>query len=346
MMNRVHVSVAIASAVLVAACTVSQQQTPGLSGPSTFAQSLTITASPDHLVQDGVSASSITVQAVDANGRGQAGVALRFDTIGGENLLAAGVQSFGTLSTRNVTTDGSGRASVTYTAPPPAPPPANSTVNSVLVQATITNGTDARSSAPATVGLSLMPIGQTLPPSDTPVPNFVFVPATPTVGAPVTFDGSSSTGVSPIVSYAWSFGDGSPTVTSQTPVANHVFSAIGSYSVQLTVTNARGAMATKSLLVPVGAAALPVAVFVSSPGTPGPGQVVQFTDTSTPVPGRSNVAWDWNFGDPGSGAANAASGKSVTHTFSGGSGSSFTVVLTVTDDLGQKGTATAVVQIK
>jgi PKD repeat protein len=72
--------------------------------------------------------------------------------------------------------------------------------------------------------------------------------------------------------------------------------------------------------------------------------VVQFTDNSTPVSGRTNMAWDWNFGDPASGASNTASGRSVTHTFA--TAGAYTVVLTVTDDLGQKSSATASITVK
>ncbi|PIQ16224.1 MAG: hypothetical protein COW67_04260, partial [Flavobacteriales bacterium CG18_big_fil_WC_8_21_14_2_50_32_9] len=42
-----------------------------------------------------------------------------------------------------------------------------------------------------------------------------------------------------------------------------------------------------------------------------PGQPVQFTDLSTPVPGSNIVAWDWDFGD---GSPNSNQ-QNPTHTY-------------------------------
>jgi PKD repeat protein len=52
----------------------------------------------------------------------------------------------------------------------------------------------------------------------------------------------------------------------------------------------------------------------------------------------------WDFGDPGSGAANAASGIEVTHMYS--TVGSFTVKLTVTDDDGLRAIIRDVVNVE
>jgi PKD repeat protein len=323
----------LAAGIGVSAC-VHKAEEPPLAGPSGLARSLTISVTPDHLTQDGSSQASVSVQAIGPSGAPMSGVPIRVDTLVGGTLT-----DYGTLAARTIVTGSDGVARTTYTAPAPAPPPDDSTVNTVSVRA-VQIGTDAQAANPVSAMISLIPRGVILPPADTPVPNFAFAPGSPTVGAPVTFDGSPSTGVTPIVTYAWSFGDGS---SGSGMAVTHTFGSASSYLVTLTVTNSRGVAASKSQIVAVAPAALPQAQFVSSPGSPNAGQPVQFTDNSTPVTGRTNVGFDWNFGDPTS-ASNTASGRSVTHTFA--TAGSYTVVLTVTDDLGQKSTATASITVK
>jgi PKD repeat protein len=325
----------VVSAALTFGGCVHQADAPPLTGPSTVGHSLTIGATPDHIIQDGSSQSSVVVTAFGPTGAPMSGVSIRVDMV-----VDGKLSDFGTLSARTIVTGADGTARTVYTAPPPSPAPFDSVVNTVSVQA-IQFGSDAQATLPVRAEIALMPKGVILPPADTPVPNFQFSPGGPTVGAPVTFDGSPSTGVVPIVTYAWNFGDG----TSGNGLAvSHTFGAAASYLVTLTVTNSRGVAASKSQIVAVAPAALPQAQFVSSPGSPDTTTNVQFTDTSTPVPGRTNVAWNWNFGDPASGGANVASGRSVTHKFT--AAQSYTVVLTVTDDLGQKSTATASITVK
>ena len=68
-----------------------------------------------------------------------------------------------------------------------------------------------------------------------------------------TFDGSGSTGA--IMSYAWSFGDGSPVVVGSATVS-HVYGAKGTYKVTLSVTDAasRAAQALRDVTVKQGGA--------------------------------------------------------------------------------------------
>ena len=60
-----------------AACTVHGDKTPPLAGPSEFATSITVTATPDSIAQDGASQSSIAVTARDVNGKGISALSLR-----------------------------------------------------------------------------------------------------------------------------------------------------------------------------------------------------------------------------------------------------------------------------
>jgi hypothetical protein len=74
------------------------------------------------------------------------------------------------------------------------------------------------------------------------------------------------------------------------------------------------------------------------------GGVVTFVDSSTDdLDGGRIVRWEWDFGDPASGAANTASGEQVTHTYT--APGTFTVKLTVTDDDGLSASVRDVVNV-
>lgn len=77
--------------------------------------------------------------------------------------------------------------------------------------------------------------------------------ATPTSGtAPMVVSFSSAGSVDPdgtIVSYEWSFGDGSPVDTSANPT--HTFTSIGTHGVLLEVTDDDGATATATVTITV-----------------------------------------------------------------------------------------------
>jgi heat shock protein HslJ len=61
------------------------------------------------------------------------------------------------------------------------------------------------------------------------------------LGTPVEFDASNSrVGSSPIVSYSWSFGDGSVQPASPNPVASNIYNRTGNYEVTVTIVDANG----------------------------------------------------------------------------------------------------------
>lgn len=81
-----------------------------------------------------------------------------------------------------------------------------------------------------------------------PKANFTWTPTNPTLNVTTQFDASNSTtgwsaqlrDYSPIASYKWNFGDGTPVTTVPNPTINHNFTTAGNYSVQLTVTDSVG----------------------------------------------------------------------------------------------------------
>ena len=77
---RTSLAVTLAASV---ACTVQQTDVPALTGPSEFATSISLAATPDTIRQDGVDSSSIVVTARDVNGSPIAGLQLRLDILAG-----------------------------------------------------------------------------------------------------------------------------------------------------------------------------------------------------------------------------------------------------------------------
>jgi hypothetical protein len=93
--------------VAAAGCTMKDTPAPGLTGPSALGRSVTVTASPDLLVMDGVSRSQIGVEVKTFSGAAVSGFALHLKL----------VDDYGRLAVTQAVTGGDGRASVTYTAP-------------------------------------------------------------------------------------------------------------------------------------------------------------------------------------------------------------------------------------
>jgi hypothetical protein len=77
----------------------------------------------------------------------------------------------------------------------------------------------------------------------------VFYPSAVAVGQNVTFDASKSLDVGFIVSYEWSFGDGT---NGTGRIVSHVYDKIGTYQVGLNVTNDEGLSSLKTFKITVG----------------------------------------------------------------------------------------------
>src|SRR5262245_50396505 len=97
---------------LASGCALTGTSTPPLTGPSELGLSLLLAATPDVLVQNGISRAKVSVTARDANAQPIRGLRLTLEVDGDQ----AAVDS-GRLSNRSATTDDFGEASVVYTAP-------------------------------------------------------------------------------------------------------------------------------------------------------------------------------------------------------------------------------------
>jgi PKD repeat protein len=330
----------LCAAATFAACTVHKTEAPALSGPSEFALSLSMTATPDSINQDGSSQSSVRVSAKGPDGRPVSGLPLRVDM-----QVHGLLQDFGTLSARSIVTGSDGVAQTVYTAPPKAVGGNTETCaqapgTCVDIVATPT-GTNYQVANGQIATIRLVPPGVILPPADSPTARFDFLPTTIVAGQPVLFDATGSCGgpiststgctsLNTIVKYAWDFGDGT-TDSGATPT--HSFSSLSSrsFAVTLTVTNDRGFEASLTKTVSVAATAPPSVDFEFLPAAPVAPATVFFTQLTSPVGGRTNVRFDWTFHD-----GTVKSGTTVPFQYT--TDGVFVVRLTVTDDIGQSST--------
>jgi len=173
--------------------------------------------------------------------------------------------------------------------------------------------------------------------NQSPTAIFSVSPPTPVVGTFVSFDGSASSdpdGV--IVSYQWSFGDG---WTGAGPVGQHQYGSPGVYPVTLTVVDDDGAADSVTTNLTVGTSnRAPVAVFVTSPPQPTPGNPVLFDASDSFDPDGSIVSYQWNFGDGWTGA-----GPTVQHVYA--LPGSYPVTLMVFDNAGLSGTSSRTIAV-
>jgi PKD repeat protein len=319
----------IAAAVSSGSCTIKKADEQSLTGPSELGLSIAMTANPDVLYQDGASQSLIQIQARRANSQPASSVALR-----AEITVDGTIVDFGRLSARNLVTDNEGRANLIYTAPPYVGDPVDTGLF-VTIQVTPAES-DNRNAFRRQLDIRLVPPGVVLPPTDAPVPKFTISPGNPAIGDSVVFDASGSTDDGAIVSYAWDYGDGS---RGTGRVVTHPFRTPGTFAVTLTVTDDRGKSATLTQNVQVSGGILPTASFTFSPASPVIHQTIVFNAAaSTAAPGREIVRYDWNFG-----SGNPQSGQVVNKEYD--VPGVYNVTLTVTDDVGNKGTTTQSVSV-
>lgn len=145
-----------------------------------------------------------------------------------------------------------------------------------------------------------------------------------------------------IQSYSWDFGDGTPPSTQANPT--HVYSAPGTYTATLTITDNLGAVDSDTAVVTVtgggGGNQAPVAEANGPYSGPVGGRGIQFSSAGSTDPDGSIVSYSWDFGD-GSAPSSQANPRHV-YTAPG----NYTATLTVTDNGGSSDTDTATVAVK
>jgi PKD repeat protein len=195
------------------------------------------------------------------------------------------------------------------------------------VRTTVTDnlGASATATQAVTVTANLPPVARlTVSPGSGPAPLAVNADATASSDP----DGS-------IASATINFGDG--TVLSGLN-AGHTYSAPGSYPVTVSVTDDRGASSSATATVSVSAHVAP-SVSLSVTPTSGIAPLSISAGVTANATGASiaSITIDWGDG------SSPSTGASATHTYT--QASSYTVAATVTDSLGYKSTASAVVSV-
>lgn len=341
---------AAALAVCVSAgCGLSKQEKPALAGPSEFGQAISVAANPDRISQDGVSQALVEVTVRDASGKVAPGVTVQWTVVAwrdanGNNELDGAEQEFGALvepSSQQSTTDGGGIARISVAAPP-APVVLPTAEGKLRITAKPVGG-DAMSTMNArSVIVLLVPPQGTLPPNRAPIAAFSIIPTIGNINQSVTFDASLTTDEGDICgelcSYQWDFGDfeaGSGKVTS------HTYWRPASFTVTLTVTDARGGVGSTTRTLTIAGPAAPVALFTITPASPAVGSEVIFNaSTSTIGVGGRIEEYLWDFGD---GETATTTIPLTTHVY--GSAGVKAVTLTVKDNFGRESLAVGTVTV-
>ena len=174
-----------------------------------------------------------------------------------------------------------------------------------------------------------------------PVASFTYNPSSGQSPLTVSFDASSShDSDGTIVTYQWTFGDGSNTTG---VTASHIYTTTSNhtYSVTLTVTDDGGSQATANHVVsvtPPPPNSPPVASFTVTPSSGEAPLGVSFNASGSYDSDGSVTSYVWNFGDGGSGT-----GATASHTYN--SAGTYTAQLTVMDNDGGNDSVTQTIQV-
>lgn len=163
----------------------------------------------------------------------------------------------------------------------------------------------------------------------------------------VTADASASVDAdsTPIASYAFDFGDGTPPVDPQpSPTWSHTYSLPGTYSVRVTVTDTAGLSSTTSASVRVTSTENPptAALTVTPQSGAVPLDVVADASGSSDPDSTPIASYTFDFGD-GTGAVGPQATATASHTYQ--AAGTWTATVTVTDTAGTSATASATVTV-
>lgn len=325
---------AVAGVVVLGAmgCTVQDTTAPALTGPSGFAVSLSLQADKPILERGGFT--TVRIKAVNQQNQGMS-MPMRAE------LLAQGsLFDYGRLSTRDITTNSDGTATITYFAPPPVSPPSDSGDDIVTIVVTPLLGGDSRGVVGRQLDIRLVPQGVIIPNFPL-VPLFTFTPASPKAFDPVVFNATTSTrnGVQCMdnCGYIWTFGDGT---SASGRIVDKTYTAQGQFLVHLRINDEFGHRDSAPQTVIVGASTAITGTLTVSP-TPVRENVasqISALGISGPSP---IVEYRFSFGD----ASQDQVGTSATATHAYSAAGTYTVRVTVRDAVGRTASFTLSVTV-
>jgi parallel beta-helix repeat protein len=164
-------------------------------------------------------------------------------------------------------------------------------------------------------------------------------PYTSTIDEEITFSGSESYDPDGNIDfYRWNFGDGSSEILDMVP--KHSYSKSGAYTITLTVVDNDGRSSTESTTATIStsANALPVPV-LDALNSSNINELITFGAYESYDTDGTITNYTWNFGD-----GTIGYGVSVGHNYS--TAGTYAVILTVTDDDGDKDTTYTTVIVK
>jgi PKD repeat protein len=210
--------------------------------------------------------------------------------------------------------------------------------------AAFSDGSESPHSAPATFTTTGTSPEDPATGGSTPMPPTAVITSSTAAGAAplqVSFNGSGSTSANSaaVVHYAWSFGDGT---TGAGAAVAHSFTAAGTYTTTLTVTDSQGLTATASTPVVVTAPVAttnkaPVAAATATPTSGTAPLTVQFDASASTDSDGSIASYLWKFGD-----GSTATGKTASHTYT--TAADYAATLVVTDNRGATGTTSVAIK--
>jgi len=180
------------------------------------------------------------------------------------------------------------------------------------------------------------------PANQPPVSQFTFTPTNPVVNQAVSFDGSNSFDPDgTITDYFWIF-QGSTQLQLHGAHQTVQFTSARTYTITLTVTDNQGATgsSTQTLVVQNVANQPPVARIVLSTNTPQVGQLVTFNGQTSSDPDGTIASYRWDIDNNGT-----IDSTSSLFQSSYAAAGTYTVKLTVFDNLGSSNSATATVTV-
>jgi PKD repeat protein len=334
---KVRVLAAAMAVAGLAGCNLSKQSAPDLTGPSTLGRSVILSASADRLSYDGASLAVVTATVRNANGNTEANVALTWEAeVVALNGLSETTTSVPVEPSPQTSSTGPNGTATTIVRAPRAPDTMPSGQLMLRVTATpvgddgsqLAPGVDAK---PRSVDIELIPLDGASAPNRLPVVDFTISPPVANINQTITFDGSLTRDEGAVCgdacTYTWDFGTDAATRFGRIVTAS--FPGSGTRTARLSVTDPRGATASKSTTFTITAPAAPVAQFVVIPTSPRVGQSAYFDSANSTVgAGATLTGWTWDFAD-----GNIGSGQTINHTFA--VAGTYSVTLTIRDDLGR-----------